>query len=90
MIEKFTSDVHMAPSGLNAKNIDLVVPSLGTVVGAGTLDAKNNMNFNLVATVNSALVTNAAGSMAGGARAAPWEVPWVRCWVAVRTARMAG
>lgn len=67
VIEKFTSDVHMAPSGLTAKNIDLVVPSLGTVVGAGTLDAKNNMNFNLVATVNSALVTNAAGSMAGGA-----------------------
>ena len=67
LIEKFTSDVHMAPSGLKAENIDLVVPTLGTVVGGGTLDSKNNMNFNLVATVNSALLTNAAGGIAGGA-----------------------
>lgn len=66
-IEKFTTNVHMAPTGLKTDNMDLVVPSLGTVVGGGTLDSKNNMNFNLVATVNSALVTNAAGSMAGGA-----------------------
>lgn len=69
-IEKFTSNVHMAPTGLKADNIDLVVPALGTVVGGGTLDSKNNMNFNLVATVNSALVTNVAGGMAGGAAGA--------------------
>ncbi|MGB9472693.1 MAG: AsmA family protein, partial [Candidatus Acidiferrum sp.] len=31
-IEKFTSNVHMAPTGLRADNLDLVVPSLGTVV----------------------------------------------------------
>jgi hypothetical protein len=52
---------------LRAESIDLVVPSLGTVVGGGTLDSKNNINFNLVATVNSALLTNAAGGLAGGA-----------------------
>lgn len=64
-IEKFTSDVHMAPTGLQASNMDLVVPALGTVVGGGTLDAKNNMDFKLVATVNSSVVTAAAGSAAG-------------------------
>ena len=52
-IQKFTSNVNMAPTGLRANNIDLVVPSLGTVVGNGTLDSKNNMDFKLVATVNS-------------------------------------
>lgn len=67
VIEKLTSDVHMAPTGLKADNLDLVAPQLGTVVGGGTLDSKNNMNFNLVATVNSSLVTAAAGGMAGGA-----------------------
>lgn len=66
-IEKLTTNIHFAPDGLKTDNMDLVVPALGTVVGAGTLDSKNNMNFNLVATVNSALLTNAAGSMAGGA-----------------------
>ena len=64
-IEKFTSNVHMAPTGLKADNLDLVVPALGTVVGGGTLDSKNNMNFNLVATVNSSVVGAAASSQAG-------------------------
>jgi AsmA protein len=64
-IEKFTSNVHMAPEGLRAENLDLVVPSLGTVVGGGTLDSKNNMDFKLVATVSSAMLSNAAGSATG-------------------------
>jgi AsmA protein len=64
-IEKFTSNVHMAPTGLRADNLDLVVPALGTVVGGGTLDAKNNMDFKLVATVNASVVSAAAGSAAG-------------------------
>src|SRR6516162_5120797 len=67
VIEKMTSDVHMATTGIKADNINLVVPSLGTVVGGGTLDAKNNMNFNMVATVNSAVVSTAAASVGGGA-----------------------
>jgi hypothetical protein len=50
--------------------MDLVVPSLGTVVGGGTLDSKNNMNFNLVATVNSSMVTAAAGAAGGAATGA--------------------
>jgi AsmA protein len=70
VIEKFTSNVHMSPSGLKADNMDLVVPSLGTVVGGGTLDSKNNMNFNLVATVNSAVITAAAGAAGGAASGA--------------------
>jgi AsmA protein len=63
-IQKFTSNVHFATTGLQTNNMDLVVPSLGTVVGGGTVDSKNNMNFNLVATVNSSMVpaAGAAGS----------------------------
>ncbi len=69
-IEKFTSNVHMAPTGLRADNLDLVAPALGTVVGGGTLDSKNNMDFKLVATVNSSVLSAAAnpiGGMTGGA-----------------------
>jgi hypothetical protein len=54
----------MAPTGLQANNLDLVVPSLGTVVGNGTLDSKNNMDFKLVATVTAQL-GGAAGSAVG-------------------------
>jgi AsmA protein len=65
VIEKLTTNVHMAPTGLKADNLDLVAPQLGTVVGGGTLDSKNNMDFKLVATVNSSML-GAAGGAAGG------------------------
>jgi AsmA protein len=63
-IQKFTSNVHMAPSGLQANNLDLVVPALGTVVGNGAVDSKNNMDFKLVATVTAQL-GGAAGAAVG-------------------------
>jgi AsmA protein len=66
IIEKFTTDLHMAPTGLRADNLDAVVPALGSMVGNGTVDAKNNLDFKLVATVNNAVATAAAGSAAGG------------------------
>ena len=66
IIEKFTTNLHMAPTGLRADNMNAVVPSLGSMVGNGTVDAKNNLDFKLVATVSSSIATTAAGSMAGG------------------------
>lgn len=64
-IEKFTTDIHFATTGLKTENMDLVVPALGTVVGGGTVDSKNELDFKLVATVNSSVMTAAAGSAAG-------------------------
>ena len=64
-VEKMTTNVHMAPTGLRADNFNLVVPALGTVVGGGTLDSKNTMDFKLVATVNSSML-GAAGGAEGG------------------------
>jgi len=66
IIEKFTTNLHMATTGLRADNMDAVVPALGSMVGNGTVDAKNNLDFKLVATVNNAVATAATGSMAGG------------------------
>jgi AsmA protein len=65
IIEKFTSDLHMAPTGLRANNLDAVVPALGSMVGNGTVDAKNNLDFKLIATVNNNVATAAADSMGG-------------------------
>jgi AsmA protein len=66
IIEKFTSDLHMAPTGLRADNLNALVPALGSMVGNGTVDAKNNLDFKLVATVNNNVATAATDSMAGG------------------------
>lgn len=52
-IEKFTTNLHMAPDGLRAENIVAVVPSLGNLAGAGTVDSKNNLDFKMAATLAS-------------------------------------
>ena len=59
-IEKLTSNLHMAPTGIQADNFQAVVPSVGNLTGAGTVDSKNNLDFKMVATVSSAVAT--AGS----------------------------
>jgi AsmA protein len=62
-IEKLTSDLRMAPDGLEAKNFDAVVPAVGTLVGAGTINSKNAMDFKMAATLTDAI--GAAGSPVG-------------------------
>ena len=61
-IEKLTTDLHMAPDGLKADNFIAVIPTLGNLTGAGTIDSKNNLDFKMAATLTNAL--GAAGSPA--------------------------
>jgi AsmA protein len=67
-IEKMTSDLHMSPTGIQAQNFQAVVPSLGTLVGKGTIDAKNDLDFKMAATLKSGIgagagaVGNASGA----------------------------
>jgi len=63
-IESLTSNLRMAPDGLRADDFNAVVPTLGTLVGAGTIDAKNNLDFKMVATL-----TKSAGGATGAAAA---------------------
>ncbi len=50
-IEKLTTNLRMAPDGLRADDFDAVVPTLGTLTGAGTVDAKNDLDFKMFATL---------------------------------------
>ncbi|HLZ93442.1 MAG TPA: AsmA family protein [Candidatus Acidoferrum sp.] len=68
-IEKMTTDLHMAPTGLEAQNFQALVPSLGTLVGNGTIDAKNNLDFKMAATLKNA-IGGAAGAVGGAASGA--------------------
>jgi AsmA protein len=63
-IEKLTTNVHMAPNGLRAENFIAVVPSVGNLTGAGTLDAKNNLDFKMAATLTGGAI-GAVGSAGG-------------------------
>ena len=59
-IEKLTTNLRMAPNGLQAENFIAVVPTVGNLSGAGTVDSKNNLDFKMVAALTSTL--GAAGS----------------------------
>lgn len=70
-IEKFTSNVRMAPEGLKADDVDAVLPAVGTITGAGTLDVKNELNFKMAVTLASGIgavgspVSSAANGLGG-------------------------
>jgi len=67
-IEKFTTNLHMAPNGVRAENVLAVIPSLGNLAGAGTIDSRNNLDFKMVATLINA--QNTATGTTGGAAGA--------------------
>jgi AsmA protein len=64
-IEKLTTNLRMAPDGIKADNFLAVVPTLGNLIGAGTIDAKNNLDFKMVA-----MLTNPIGGGIGAAAGA--------------------
>jgi len=61
-IQKFTANVRVTPSGIQAQAIDAVLPALGQVTGAGTISASGALNFAMVAAVSS---SGALGSIPG-------------------------
>jgi AsmA protein len=67
-IEKLTTNLRMAPDGLRAENFNAAVPALGTLLGAGTIDAKNNLDFKMVATLTNP-IGGGSGAAAGAAGA---------------------
>jgi AsmA protein len=66
-IEKLTTNVRMAPDGIQTENFLAVVPALGNLVGAGTVDSKNNLDFKMAATLaSSANYSSSGGAPASG------------------------
>ena len=50
-IQNFSSNVRVAPDGTRADNINLTVPSIGVVTGAGVVSPSNELAFKLNANV---------------------------------------
>ena len=71
VIQKLTSNLRMSPTGLQADQFTAVIPSLGTLAGSGTVDAKNNLDFKMAASVAASnagaigLVNSAVGRYSG-------------------------
>jgi AsmA protein len=67
-IQNLSSDVRYAPEGTRLDKINLVIPSLGTVTGAGTVSPNNALDFKMLANLAGvgAGLTHAVGMGAGG------------------------
>lgn len=48
-IQTLASGLRVAPEGIQASNLNLVVPALGTLTGSGTIGANNALDFKMLA-----------------------------------------
>ena len=70
-IQTLSATVHNDPSGTKFDSINLVLPSIGSVTGNGTVSATGELNFKMAANLSGGLgkgigaVTNVAGGAAG-------------------------
>lgn len=73
VIQTLSSDVRVAPDGIRTDNLNLVVPTIGSMTGNGTVSPKQELNYQMVAKLsNSASPLGgiakiaSAGSASGG------------------------
>jgi AsmA protein len=57
-IQNFSTNARVAPEGTRADNLNLTVPAIGVITGAGTVSPTGALNFKMLA--------NLQGGMAGG------------------------
>lgn len=67
-IENLSSDVRNSPDGTRLDKIDVVIPSLGTVTGAGTISPSNALDFKMIANLSGigAGLSKTLGAGSGG------------------------
>ncbi|MGA7630213.1 MAG: AsmA family protein [Terriglobales bacterium] len=67
-IENLSSDVRNAPDGTRFDKIDVVIPSLGTVTGAGTISPSHALDFKMIANLSGigAGLSKTLGAGSGG------------------------
>jgi AsmA protein len=56
-IQNLSSDVRYTPDGTRLDKINLVIPALGTVTGAGSISPSNALDFKMVANLNGGAVS---------------------------------
>ena len=69
-IEKLTTRLHIAPDGIRVDSFHALVPAFGTLIGAGTVDAENRLDFKMVAKLRNPVAggagaTTIAGTLSG-------------------------
>ena len=66
LIQTFNSNLRIAPEGIRADNLKLIVPAIGTMTGRGTIGANNVLDFHMLATLANPGQGGTLGKMASG------------------------
>jgi AsmA protein len=69
-IQNFSSNVHVAPSGIQTENVNLVVPTIGTLTGNGTVSPQNALDYKMTASLNGTAVSALSQFAGGGGKGA--------------------
>jgi AsmA protein len=65
LIQTMASNLRIAPEGIQAQGLQLIVPELGTITGAGTIGENGALNFKLLANLAQAGVGGALSGLVG-------------------------
>lgn len=63
-IQTLSSNVRIAPEGIRADNLRIVIPSIGTMTGRGTIRANTALDFHMVAVLTNPGQGNMMGEIA--------------------------
>jgi AsmA protein len=70
-IQNFSSDVKMSPAGTEANNVNLTVPAIGVLTGAGTVSPSNELAFKMKADVVGLVVPFGVGGTTSNPKFTP-------------------
>lgn len=62
-IQNFSTNAHVSPQGVETKNVNLNVPSIGVITGDGTISPQNALNYQMNAKLSGAM--GGLGQLAG-------------------------
>jgi len=60
VIQQLSSTLRVAPEGIQASDLNLILPQIGAITGNGTVGANNGLNFKMLAKLNN------GGGLVGG------------------------
>jgi AsmA protein len=77
-IQKFTSNLRVAPDGIQTTNLEMIIPAIGQLNGGGTISSSNALNLKMVATLSAQSgVASTLGGLTGRTISRNAKIPFM-------------
>jgi len=67
-IQNLSTDVHVAPSGIQTQNVNLTIPTLGVLTGNGTVSPEGALDYKMSANLSGSVVTGLTSMVGLGSK----------------------